>query len=59
MVVNESERIRVSEEFEKNKWYVSRSLENRITALEDRPVLMEHIHPETNKGFTRAPVAVR
>ncbi|KKU46089.1 MAG: hypothetical protein UX65_C0010G0020 [Parcubacteria group bacterium GW2011_GWB1_46_8] len=27
-------------------------LEGRITALENRPILIEHIHPETNKGFT-------
>ena len=32
--------------------YGARHLENRITALENRPVLMGHVHPETNKRFT-------
>ena len=39
--------------------YGAKHLEGRITALENCPVLMEHVHPETNKGFTREPVAVR
>ena len=39
--------------------YGAKYLKNRIKTLEDRPVLMEHIHPETNKGFTGALIAVR
>jgi len=32
--------------------YGAKHLEGRIMALENRPALIEHVHPETNKGFT-------
>ena len=37
----------------------ARHLEGRITALENCPVLMGHVHPETNKGFTGEARAVK
>ena len=36
--------------------YGARRLENRIEVLENRPALMEHVHPETNKKFTGRPI---
>ena len=36
--------------------YRARRLENRIEVLENRPALMEHVHPETNKKFTGRPI---